>query len=101
MLGFDLNAGRLLDRADAWITNDQRQFGRHIGRSLAGHLEDEHARAGERVARQQRFSGQLAAAIRRARPLVNIDRELLSIIHDKSNAQTTIVIDQIPLPGRD
>jgi hypothetical protein len=97
VLAFDLNAGRLLDRADAWITNDQRQFGRHIGRSLAGHLEDEHATAGERVARQQRFSGQLAAAIRRARPLVNIDRELLSVIHDKSNAQTTIVIDQIPL----
>ena len=95
----NIGADSLLQRAEDWIKSDQRQFGRYLAQSLSQHLTDPEASPAQAAARTQRFAGQLKAAIGRAKPLVNIDRELLSLVHDKAEAETTLVIDQIPLPA--
>ncbi len=93
-----LGADDLLQRAEDWIQSDQRNFGRHLEESLASHLSDPNVSPAVLATRLQRFAGQFKATIGRAQPLVHIDRELLSLVHDKSDAQTTFVIDQVPLP---
>jgi hypothetical protein len=97
VFSLNIRAEDLLTRAEDWINSDQRQFGRYLAQSLADHLSDPNISPADKSARLQRFAGQLKAAIGRARPLVHIDREVLSIVHDKADAQTTLVIDQIPL----
>ena len=96
-MSLELKAQHLLTRAEAWISDDQRQFGRHLKQSLSDHLADSNAAPAEKSARLQKFAGQLHAAIKRAYPLVDIDREVLSLVHDTSDPRPTLVIDQIPL----
>ena len=92
-----LGADDLLKRADGWITNDNRRFGRHLKQSLGEHLGDPNASPAEISSRLQRFAGQLKSAIGRAQPLVNVDREVLSLVHDRHEVHTTLVIGRIPV----
>lgn len=96
-MSLDLKAHHLLSRAQSWVADDQRQFGRHLKQSLSDHLTDANATPTEKADRLQKFGGQLHAAIKRAYPLVDIDREVLSLVHDTSDPRPTLVIDQIPL----
>ena len=93
-----LGAEDLLDRADQWIHNDQAEFGRHLKQSLSQFLSDPDVSEGTRQDRLQRFSGRLQATIGRARPLVQIDSQLLTLVHEKPEPLVSLAIDQIPVP---
>lgn len=93
-----LGAEDLLDRADHWIHNDQAEFGRYLKQSLSQFLSDPNVSEGTRRDRLQRFSGRLQATIGRARPLVQIDNKLLSLVHGKDAPLVSLAIDQIPVP---
>jgi hypothetical protein len=93
-----LSAEDLLRRAGQWINNDQAEFGRHLKQSLSQFLSDPNESEGTRQDRLQRFSGRLQATLSRARPLVQIDNKLLSLVHDKPEPLVTLAIDQIPVP---
>lgn len=94
-----LGADDLLDRADQWITNDQAEFGRHLKQSLSSFLTDASVSEGTRQDRLQRFTGRLQATISRARPLVQIDTQLLTLVHEKAEPVVSLAIDQIPVPA--
>ncbi len=87
----------LLVRADRWVRSDQRSFGRHLQQSLERHLNEEDVSPAELKRRRQRFAGQLKSTIGRAQPLVNIDREVLALVHDKQEVATTLIMSPIPV----
>jgi hypothetical protein len=93
-----LGADELLKRADGWIQNDQTQFGRYLKQSLSDFLADPNVSEGTRQDRLQRFRGRLQATISRARPLVQIDNKLLSLVHGKDAPVMSFAVDSIPVP---
>ena len=95
-----LKADELLRRAQDWVANRERPLGRHVTMSLHDHLEDPEVPPEEQADRLRRFTGQLHGAVERAKPLVNIDPQVLMAVHDEARPQIHLIMGKIPLSAQ-
>ena len=95
-----LKADELLRRAQDWVANRERPLGRHVTMSLHDHLEDPDLPPDEQAARLQRFAGELHGAVERAKPLVNINPQVLMAVHDEARPHIQVIMGKIPLSAQ-
>lgn len=88
----------LLDRARTWARRRGTTVGEYLHQSLAAYLEASGSGVREQSNRIQRFSMELARAVKMSRPLIELDREKEQEVH-RGAAGATAEMTNFPFPA--
>jgi hypothetical protein len=98
-----MTADQILDRADSWLLKPNSPFAEVLDADLSTFLGRSDAFGNSPISdkdqkkRRDRFLTQFKEALNAAEPLVNVNKGLLSLVHDPAKMKNHSVISQIPL----
>jgi hypothetical protein len=86
----------ILSRARLWSFDRDRKIGQYMHESLGGYLSEESADPETVRARLLKFEGQIGAAVRASEPLIEVDGEMLQMVHGLSKPSVTYLLSELP-----
>ena len=93
---FEINHMVYVDFAKKWLNLQGRAFRSYLDQTLTSYLEASGDQA-EQSRRQKNFLDSFQAAIAASEPLVEINPNLLNLIHSPEAARTSAIVSSIPI----